>query len=268
MLEIKNLTKSFGGLTAVSDLSFDLEKGELLGLIGPNGAGKTTLFNLISGVLKPTSGGVFFEGRSITGWPPHRLTATGIVRTFQNLRLMKGMSLFDNMKPAFHLKLHYNYFSALLEGRTFRSQERWMEDRIMDGLELFQMASYRNVPVDDLAYGLQKRAELVRALLFEPRILLLDEPAAGLNPSETDELMQVIRSIHKERRLSIIVVEHNMKVIMGVSQRVVVMEQGKLIAQGSPYAIRNDESVVKAYLGERAWKKQARRLDEMGASDA
>ena len=268
MLEIKNLSKSFGGLTAVSNLSFVLQKGELLGLIGPNGAGKTTLFNLISGVLKPTSGEIFFEDRPITGWPPHRLTEAGIVRTFQNLRLMKGMTLFENMKPAFHLKLRYNYFSALLGGKNFRLQEHWMEERIMEGLELFQLASYRDVPVDDLAYGLQKKAELARALLFEPQILLLDEPAAGLNPAEADELMQVIRMIHKERRLAMIVVEHNMKVIMGVSQRIVVMDQGRLIAQGAPLEIRNDEKVVKAYLGERAWKKQARRLGEAVSPDA
>ncbi|MDD2379683.1 MAG: ABC transporter ATP-binding protein [Aminobacterium colombiense] len=257
MLHSRKLTKSFGGLNAVSDLTFDLDNGEILGLIGPNGAGKTTVFNLLTGVLKVTSGTVHLDNDNITNKPPHQITSMGITRTFQNLRLMKGMTMVENLKPAFHLNDGYNYLDSFLQTRRYREVEQGILDKIYETLELLQISKYAEIMVDDLAYGVLKKLELARALLYEPQILLLDEPAAGLNPIETDEIMDIIRMIHNRSKMGIIVVEHNMKVVMGISHRIIVMNQGSLIAQGVPSEIQSNEKVIKAYLGEKAWKKQA-----------
>ncbi|MDL2313991.1 ABC transporter ATP-binding protein [Desulfovibrio sp. OttesenSCG-928-C14] len=263
MLQVKKLTKRFGGLTAVADFSFHLEDHQLLGLIGPNGAGKTTVFNLLSGVYKPTSGRVILDGRDITGLPPHRLTRRGIVRTFQNVRLMKGVSLGGNMRPVFHLKKISSLGSSLLQNSRYWQDEDFMRERIDDVLTQLGIIAYRDVFVEDMPYGVQKRAELARALLFQPKILLLDEPAAGLNPQETGEIMEIIRQIHQSTDTSIILVEHNMKFVMGLSQKVIVMDQGFIIAEGAPEEVQAHPDVIKAYLGERAWRKQiqARRSD-------
>ena len=260
MLHVDKLTKKFGGVTAVADFSFQLHHRELLGLIGPNGAGKTTVFNLLSGVLKPTSGKVTLSGEDITGLPPHKLTAKGITRTFQNLRLMKGLSLLDNMRPAFHLSGASGFFDSILMNARYAESEKAMVEKIEQVLESIGIAQYKNTRVEDLAYGIQKRAELARALLFQPKVLFLDEPAAGLNPQETDEVMDIVRHIHESTDTSIIVVEHNMKFVMGLSQRVIVMNQGAIIAEGAPSLIQSHPDVIKAYLGERAWKKQAKAL--------
>jgi branched-chain amino acid transport system ATP-binding protein len=257
MLHARKLTKSFGGLNAVSDLTFDLDDGELLGLIGPNGAGKTTVFNLLTGVLKVTSGTVFLDNENITNKSPHQITEKGITRTFQNLRLMKGMTMVDNLKPAFHLNDGYNYFDSFLQTSKYRKVEKEIVDKIHETLDLLQIGNYADVIVDDLAYGVLKKIEFARALLYDPKILLLDEPAAGLNPIETDEIMEIIRMIHSRSKMGIIIVEHNMKVVMGISERIIVMNQGSLIAQGVPAEIQSNEKVIKAYLGEKAWKKQA-----------
>ncbi|WP_024821505.1 ABC transporter ATP-binding protein [Aminobacterium mobile] len=257
MLNIQNLTKSFGGLRAVDSLSFQLEQGELLGLIGPNGAGKTTVFNLLTGVLKVTSGTVELDGENITNNPPHRITAKGIVRTFQNLRLMKGLSLLENMKIAFHLSLRYSFKDAFFFTSKYKKEEKRIEEKIHHVLGLLNMDQYAATVIDDLPYGIQKKAELARALLFEPKVLLLDEPAAGLNPAEADEIIRIIRMIHSESPMGIIIVEHNMKVVMGISERIIVMNQGALIAQGTPSEVQNNEKVITAYLGQKAWKKQA-----------
>lgn len=257
MLHARKLTKSFGGLNAVSDLTFDLDDGEILGLIGPNGAGKTTVFNLLTGVLKVSSGTIFLDNENITNKPPHQITSMGVTRTFQNLRLMKGMTMVANLKPAFHLGNDYNYFDSFLQTPKYRETEQSILDKIYEALDLLQIHRYADVMVDDLAYGVLKRLELARALLYKPKILLLDEPAAGLNPIETDEIMDIIRMIHARSKMGIIVVEHNMKVVMGISQRIIVMNQGSLIAQGVPSEIQSNEKVIKAYLGEKAGKKQA-----------
>jgi len=264
MLNARKLTKTFGGLNAVSDLTFDLDDGEILGLIGPNGAGKTTVFNLLTGVLKATYGTVFLDNENITNRAPHQITRKGIMRTFQNLRLMKGMSVTENLKPAFHMDERYSYFDSLFQTSRYRSVECEIVERIHDILALLQIGKYADVIVDDLAYGVQKKLELARALLYAPKILLLDEPAAGLNPIETDEIMEIIRMIHARSEIGIIVVEHNMKVVMGISHRIIVMNQGSLIAQGAPYEIQNNEKVIKAYLGEKIWKQQAAALERQG----
>ena len=262
VLQVDKLTKKFGGLTAVADFSFTLGHRELLGLIGPNGAGKTTVFNLLSGVLRPTSGKVTLQGEDITGLPPHKLTTKGIIRTFQNLKLMKGLSLLDNMRPAFHLRGSSGFRDSFFQNARYALTEKIMVEKIMDTLDSIGIGQYRNVNVEDLSYGIQKRAELARALLFEPKVLFLDEPAAGLNPQETDEVMNIVRHIHKTTETSIIVVEHNMKFVMGLSQRVIVMNQGAIIAEGPPAAVQSQPDVIKAYLGERAWKKQAQALEK------
>lgn len=264
MLQVDKLTKKFGGLTAVADFSFELGHRELLGLIGPNGAGKTTVFNLLSGVLRPTSGKVTLQGEDITGLPPHKLTTKGIIRTFQNLRLMKGLSLLDNMRPAFHLRGASSFRDSFFQNARYALTEKNMIDKIVEVLEAIGIGQYKNINVEDLSYGIQKRAELARALLFEPKVLFLDEPAAGLNPQETDEVMNIVRHIHETTDTSIIVVEHNMKFVMGLSQRVIVMNQGAIIAEGSPAMVQSHPDVIKAYLGERAWKKQAQVLAKNG----
>ena len=256
MLEVSHLTKKFGGLTAVADFSFRLEPGWLLGLIGPNGAGKTTVFNLLSGVYAPTSGRMFLGGRDITGLAPHRLTGQGLVRTFQNVRLMKGLSLMENMRPAFHLRRLSGFRDSFFQNARYARDERLIREHSEEMLAVMGIADFRDTPAQDLPYGVQKRAELARALLFRPRILLLDEPAAGLNPQETGEIMGIIKKIHEREPLSIILVEHNMKFIMGLSQRIIVMDQGRIIAEGGAEEVQTHPEVIKAYLGERAWKRQ------------
>lgn len=262
MLQVDKLTKKFGGLTAVADFSFTLHKGELLGLIGPNGAGKTTVFNLLSGVLRPTAGTVHLEGENITGLPPHKLTGHGIVRTFQNVRLMRGVSLLDNMRPAFHLSKISGYRDALLQNARFKNGEIAIRERIEEVLDTLGIRAFEDTKVEDMPYGVQKRAELARAMLFSPKVLFLDEPAAGLNPQETDEIMHIVRRIHETSNTSIIVVEHNMKFVMGLSHRVIVMDQGYIIAEGTPEEVQVHPNVIKAYLGERAWKKQTQYMEQ------
>lgn len=257
MLKVDNLTKSFGGLCAVNNLSFSLNKKELLGLIGPNGAGKTTVFNLLTGVIKATSGSVTLDGKNLTNKAPHVITSHGIVRTFQNLRLMKGLSLLENMKIAFHVSLDYGYKDAFFFSSRYKKEEKEIEESIFQTLAMLHMEDHASISVDDLPYGVQKKAELARALLFKPQVLLLDEPAAGLNPTETDEIIEIIQSIHEHSQMGIIIVEHNMKVVMGMSERILVMNQGTLIAEGIPSEIQNNEEVITAYLGQKAWKKQA-----------
>jgi branched-chain amino acid transport system ATP-binding protein len=264
MLRVELLTKKFGGLTAVADFSFRLEPRQMLGLIGPNGAGKTTVFNLLSGVHKPTSGQVFLEDLDITGLPPHRLTEQGLVRTFQNVRLMKGLTLLENMRPAFHLLRRSGFWDSFWQTSRYARDEKSLRERSEEMLAMMGIQDYRDLPVEDLPYGVQKRAELARALLFRPKILLLDEPAAGLNPLETGEIMEIIRRMHETSGLSIILVEHNMKFVMELSQRVIVMDQGFIIAEGGAKEVQTHPEVIKAYLGERAWKKQMR-AKEAGA---
>jgi branched-chain amino acid transport system ATP-binding protein len=252
LLHIKELTKQFGGLTAVSDFCLDLRKGELLGLIGPNGAGKTTVFNLITGILRPDQGQVLFKGENIAGMPPHEISNRGLVRTFQNIRLMPGMTVTENLRPAFHHKLHYSLFSGMFHTPVFVRAETQVNGRIMSVLEMLGISEYADAEVTDLPYGIQRRVEIARALCMDPVVLLLDEPTAGLNPKEVDEILQIVQYLWKETDVDLIVIEHNMRVIMSICGKIIAMNEGKVIAVGTPREIQNNDEVVQVYLGEKS----------------
>jgi len=253
-LQINKLTKSFGGLKAVSNFDFDLKKGAFVSLIGPNGAGKTTVFNLLTGVLKSDSGNIIFEGEDITNCPPHLISTKGIVRTFQNIRLLHGMSVIENIRAVFHNYLTYSPISALLSDQKFRKQENEMNDKIDFILNKFNLIDNRHTNVSDLAYGVQRKVEIVRAIAYNPKILLLDEPTAGLTPTEADEIIKMIFGLKNDLGFSVIIVEHNMRLIMNVSQRITVMDNGKVIAQGNPKEVQRNEDVIMAYLGKNKFR--------------
>lgn len=251
MMHIDGLTKQFGGLKAVSDVNFELHQGELLGLIGPNGAGKTTVFNLITGLLRPNSGKIIFHEQNIAEWKPHRISASGIARTFQNIRLMSGMSVRQNIRPAFHNKIKYSFLSSIIRTPAFISTEIEMNKKIDNVLNMLQVSEYTEQNVEDLPYGIQRRIEIARALCLEPEVLLLDEPTAGLNQKEAIEIVEVIQHLLKEKDISMIVIEHNMRVIMSICTRIIVINQGQVIATGIPEEIQNNKEVIRVYLGEK-----------------
>jgi len=249
LLTVDGLGKTFGGITALAGYSLELPRGQLAGLIGPNGAGKTTAFNLLSGVIKPTTGKIFFEGADITGLHPHRKAALGITRTFQNIRLFENLSVFDNIRIALHMRHGRGPFETILHLPTYAGAEREISRRADEMLHLLNIAESRHEHAGNLSYGDQRRVEIARALATEPKLLLLDEPAAGLNPHETDDLLQLIQQIQRAYGLTILLVEHDMKVIMSVCRRIQVLDQGSLIAEGSPDEIKKNPRVVEAYLG-------------------
>lgn len=250
-MHVEGLTKRFDGLLAVSDFSLDLNRGELVGLIGPNGAGKTTVFNLMTGILRPDRGEVLFRGENLAGKSPHEISIKGLVRTFQNIRLMSGMTVRENLKPAFHHKLGYSLLSAMLHTPGFVKSETVVDNKIDSVLETLGISEQGDTEVGDLPYGIQRRVEIARALCLEPIILLLDEPTAGLNPREVNEIIEVIHYLSKETDIDLIVIEHNMRVIMSICDRIVVINEGRVIAVGKPTEVQNNEEVVRVYLGER-----------------
>lgn len=250
VLDVKNLGISFGGLRAVNDFSVSIKKEQLYGLIGPNGAGKTTIFNLLTGVYKPDSGKIILDGTDVTGKSTIDINKAGIARTFQNIRLFSQLSVLDNVKVGLHNNHSYSTVESIFRLPRFHKVEKEMNEIVMELLEVFGLKEDANVQAQNLPYGQQRKLEIARALATKPKLLLLDEPAAGMNPNETEELMEMIRFVRDHFHMTILLIEHDMKLVSGICEQLTVLNFGEVLAQGDTSTVLNDPQVIKAYLGE------------------
>lgn len=250
LLEVKNLGVSFGGLRAVDEVNIEIEKGQLYGLIGPNGAGKTTIFNLLTGVYQPTDGTILLDGVNMVGKSPADICNAGIARTFQNIRLFKNMTVLDNVKTALHNQVKYSFFTSILHSPDYFKKEKIMDEKAREILSVFGLEKYEDAYASNLPYGKQRELEIARALATNPKLLLLDEPAAGMNPNETGDLMNTIRLIRDKFNITILLIEHDMKLVAGICEKILVLNFGTELANGTPDVVLNDPAVITAYLGE------------------
>lgn len=253
LLTANDVSKNFGGLNAIANVNIEVHPGEIVGLIGPNGAGKTTLFNLITGVYIPSGGQLKLHGEvevDLAKASPHEIAGMGIARTFQNIRLFKEMTVLDNVMLAYHVHIDYSLWDAIFHTPSYIKSESELRRKAIELLDIFDMANKKDIPAKNLPYGQQRRLEIARALALQPKLLLLDEPAAGMNPQETADLMNLIMWIKDRFNLTILLIEHDMSVVMGICQRIYVLDYGKLIAEGTPEDIKSNPQVIKAYLGE------------------
>ena len=250
LLDVKDLTMIFGGLTAVDNFEISIDKHELVGLIGPNGAGKTTIFNMLTGVYVPTEGSIEIDGVNCVKKSPSKIVAIGAARTFQNIRLFDNLSVLDNIKIAYHNEMSYGFLTTIIRGPKYWHQEKAATAACLKLLKVFDLDGYADEFAKNLPYGKQRKLEIARALATNPKILMLDEPAAGMNPQETSELMETINFVRDEFDIAILLIEHDMKLVMGICERLVVIDYGKIIETGLPEEIRSNPAVIKAYLGE------------------